>query len=226
MLRSFIQQLSRALEQHRLAAVAAQADALEQADELRTALLRAVSHDLRTPLAGIKASVSSLRQRDIEWSPEARDDFLETIEDETDRLTSIVTNLLDLSRLQAGALRPALRPVALEEVLPAALHSLGDRADDVELDLPADLPDVEADPALLERVIANLVANAITWSPPDRAVRVGAVAASRHGAAADHRPRPGHPPEAPRHRACNRSTGSATTRPTTGSGSVWRSPTG
>ncbi|MCU1361394.1 MAG: histidine kinase, partial [Ilumatobacteraceae bacterium] len=173
-LRSFIQQLTRALEQHRLATVAAQADALEQADALRTSMLRAVSHDLRTPLAGIKASVSSLRQRDVHWTPEVRDDFLETIEDETDRLTSIVTNLLDLSRLQAGALRPALRRVALEEVLPSALHSLGHRADDVELDLPADLPDVWADPALLERVVANLVSNAITWSPADRAVRVRA----------------------------------------------------
>ena len=173
-LRSFIQQLTRALEQHRLAEVAAQADALEQADALRTSILRAVSHDLRTPLAGIKASVSSLRQHDVDWPESVRDDFLETIEEETDRLTAIVTNLLDLSRLQAGALRPALRRVALEEVLPAALHSLGRRADAVELDLPADVPDVWADPALLERIVANLVSNAITWSPADRAVRVRA----------------------------------------------------
>ncbi len=171
-LRSFIVQLRRALEQHRLAAVAAQADALEQADALRTSMLRAVSHDLRTPLAGIKASVSSLRQRDIDWPAAARDDFLETIEEETDRLTSIVTNLLDLSRLQAGALRPGFRLVALEEVLPSALHSLGRRADVVDLDLPADLCDVWADPVLLERVVANLVSNAIAWSPEDRPVRI------------------------------------------------------
>lgn len=173
-LRSFIVQLRRALEQHRLAALAAQADALEQADELRTSMLRAVSHDLRTPLAGIKASVSSLRQGDIDWPPAERDDFLETIEEETDRLTSIITNLLDLSRLQAGALRPGFRSVALEEVLPSALHSLGQRADAVKLDLPPDLRDIWTDPVLLERVVANLVANAIAWSPAGRNVRMTA----------------------------------------------------
>jgi two-component system sensor histidine kinase KdpD len=179
-LRSFIQQLTRALEQHRLAAVAAQADALEQADALRTSMLRAVSHDLRTPLAGIKASVSSLRQRDVLWPAAVQDEFLETIEDETDRLTSIVANLLDLSRLQAGGLRPALRRLSMEEVLPSALHSLGHRADDVELDVPADLPDVWADPALLERVIANVVSNAITWSPVDRPVRLRSMQRDDH----------------------------------------------
>lgn len=173
-LRAFVGQLSRALDQHRLSAVAARADALGQADALRTSMLRAVSHDLRTPLAGIKAAVSSLRQRDVEWPPHVRDDFLAGIEDETDRLTSIVTNLLDLSRLQAGALQPMVRAISLEEVVPAALHSLGHRADGVELDLPPDLADVVADPALLERVVANLIANAVAWSPPDRRVRLSA----------------------------------------------------
>ena len=175
-LRSFIVQLRRALDQHRLAAIAAQADALEQADELRTSMLRAVSHDLRTPLAGIKASVSSLRQRDIDWPAAERDDFLETIEEETDRLTSIITNLLDLSRLQAGALRPAVPlgsarggpPVGTSQPWAGApMRS--------KLDLPPDLRDVWADPVLLERVVANLVANAIAWSPADRHVRMTAM---------------------------------------------------
>lgn len=173
-LRAFIQQLGKALEQDRLAVVAAEADALSRADELRTAILRAVSHDLRTPLSTIKASVSSLRQNDIEWPPDVRDDFLASIEDETDRLTSIVANLLDLSRLQAGVLHPALRPISLEEVVPAAIQSLGPRASTVEIDLPPDLADVAADPALLERVVANLVANAVAWSPPGTACRVRA----------------------------------------------------
>jgi two-component system sensor histidine kinase KdpD len=173
-LRAFVQQLGRALEQDRLAAVAAEADALSRADELRTAILRAVSHDLRTPLATIKASVSSLRQGDVEWPVDVRDEFLASIEDETDRLTSIVANLLDLSRLQAGVLHPVLRPVSLEEVVPAAVQSLGRRAATVEIDLPADLDDVAVDPALLERVVANLVANAIAWSPAGTAVRVRA----------------------------------------------------
>jgi two-component system sensor histidine kinase KdpD len=178
-LRAFVQQLGRALEQDRLAVVAAEADALSRADELRTAILRAVSHDLRTPLATIKASVSSLRQRDVEWPIDVRDEFLASIEDETDRLTSIVSNLLDLSRLQAGVLRPVLRPASLEEVVPAAIQSLGQRAAGVEIDLPSDLVDVAVDPALLERVVANLVANAIAWSPPGSAVRVLAHARDR-----------------------------------------------
>jgi len=164
--------LAKALEQQRLAQVASEADALGQADELRTSILRAVSHDLRTPLASIKASASSLRQVDIDWPDEVRAEFLSSIEEETDRLTAIVTNLLDMSRLQAGVVRPVLRPVALEEVVPAALHSLGVRAVDVELILPPSLADVDADPALLERVVANLITNAVDWSPPNDHVRV------------------------------------------------------
>lgn len=173
-LRAFVQQLAKAIEQHRLARLAAEADALGRADELRTAILRTVSHDLRSPLASIKASASSLRQADVQWPDDVRDEFLASIEAETDRLTEIVTNLLDMSRLQAGVVRPALRPVALEEVVPAAVHSLGDRADEVELLLPAGTADVDADPALLERVVANLVANAVAWSPPQARVRVTA----------------------------------------------------
>lgn len=171
-LRAFLLQLSKAIEQHHIASIAAEVDARGRADELRTAILRAVSHDLRSPLAAIKASVSSLRQRDVRWPDEVRDEFLASIEDETDRLTAIVTNLLDMSRLQAGVVRPVLRPVSLEEVVPAALHSLGDRAATVTLNLPAGIADVSADPALLERIVANLVTNAVDWSPPDDRVQV------------------------------------------------------
>lgn len=171
-LHAFAGQLLAGIEHTRLRHAAAQADALAQTNSLRTALLQAVSHDLRTPLAGIKASVSSLRQPDIAWSSEATADFLESIEDETDRLTSLVTNLLDVSRLQVGEIKPQLRSVFLEEVVPAALHSLGDRSHAVDLDLSEALSPVLADPALLERVVANLVANAITWSPRGSRVRV------------------------------------------------------
>lgn len=167
-LRAFLGQLSRSFEQQRLRQIASEADALAKADELRTAMLRAVSHDLRSPLAAIKASVSSLRQPDIDWPADVRDDFLESIETETDRLGRIITNLLDMSRLEAGVLRPVLRAVSLEEVVPAALHGLGDRASRVIVELPsdpADPIDVQTDPALLERVVANLVGNALTWSP-------------------------------------------------------------
>jgi len=171
-LQPFLGQLSRALERQRLRQIAAESDALARADELRTALLRAVSHDLRSPLASIKASVSSLRQPDVQWAPEMRDDFLESIELETDRLTTIISNLLDMSRLEAGVLRPVLRTTSLEEVVPAAIHELGQRAKDVAIEMPPDLAEVQADPALLERVVANLVTNAVHWSPPDATVRL------------------------------------------------------
>jgi two-component system sensor histidine kinase KdpD len=173
-LNAFAAQLTAARERAHLTAAAAHATELTEANELRTALLQAVSHDLRTPLASIKASVSSLRQNDVDWSPTDVAEFLETIEAETDRLTALVTNLLDMSRLQAGALHPSLRPVNLEEVVPAAIASLGERAHGVVVDVPETLTAVRADAALLERVVANLVENAMRWSPGDRPARVTA----------------------------------------------------
>jgi len=173
-LNAFAAQLTAARERARLSEAAAQATELTEANELRTALLQAVSHDLRTPLASIKASASSLRQTDIEWSPHDQAEFLETIEEETDRLTALVSNLLDMSRLQAGVLHPTLRPVNLDEVVPAAIASLGERAYGVVYDVPETLSPVRADAALIERVVANLVENAMRWSPDDRPARVTA----------------------------------------------------
>jgi len=159
-------------ERRRLQVEAAEAEALAETDRLRTALLRAVSHDLRTPLASIKASVSSLLQDDVDWSPEATAEFLATIEEETDRLDRVVGNLLDMGRLQAGALQVSARPVALEEVVPAALTSLSTDTARVELDVDEHSPRVEADPALLERAVANVVSNALAWTSTDTCVRV------------------------------------------------------
>jgi two-component system sensor histidine kinase KdpD len=173
-LNAFAAQLAAAIDRRRIGAQAAQASALAEANELRSALLQAVSHDLRTPLAGIKASASSLRQLDIAWSDVDRDEFLRTIEEETDRLTALVGNLLDMSRIQAGAVAARTQPVGLEEVVPAALAGLGERAAKVEVDVPESLPAVRADPALLERVVANLVDNAVAHSPEGSPVRVEA----------------------------------------------------
>lgn len=130
---------------------------LDRIDQLRASLLAAVGHDLRTPLAAVKASVSTLRQPDIRLAEADRQELLEAIEDNADRLGELIANLLDMSRLQAGALSVRLVPVAVEEVLAGALRASGDR---VQLDLAADLPLVLADPGLLERVLENLVANA------------------------------------------------------------------
>jgi two-component system sensor histidine kinase KdpD len=173
-LNAFVAQLAAATDRRRVGAQAAQAAALAEANELRSALLQAVSHDLRTPLAGIKASASSLRQPDIEWSDADRDEFLRTIEDETDRLTALVGNLLDMSRIQAGAVAAAPRAVGLEEVVPAAVAGLGPRGHAVEVEVPETLPPVAADPVLLERVVANLVENAVAHSPAGSPVRVEA----------------------------------------------------
>ncbi|HKA83176.1 MAG TPA: ATP-binding protein [Acidimicrobiales bacterium] len=173
-LNAFVAQLAAAIDRRRIGAQAARATALAEANELRSALLQAVSHDLRTPLAGIKASASSLRQLDIAWSDVDRNEFLRTIEDETDRLTTLVGNLLDMSRIQAGAVAPRARPVGLEEVVPAALAGLGERADKVDVDVPESLPPVRADPALLERVVANLVDNAVAHSVDGSPVRIEA----------------------------------------------------
>ncbi len=170
----FVAQLRLAQEQGRLQEQAASAADLAEANQLRTALLAAVSHDLRTPLSSIKASATSMLSQDVTWSPEAVRDFCETINVEADRLNSLVGNLLDMSRLQTGALHLAVRPVALEEVTFAALASLSRDATKVTVDVSETLPRVAADPALLERAIANLIDNALAWNTEGDVVRVDA----------------------------------------------------
>jgi two-component system, OmpR family, sensor histidine kinase KdpD len=173
-LRVFAAQLSSALERRRLRGEAAEAAALAEADQLRTAILRAVSHDLRTPLASIKASATSLLQDDVEWTPEARQVFLATIDEEADRLNVLVGNLLDMSRLESGVLEVDLRPVALEEVVAQALASLSQLSAPIEIHVSEQLPRVLADAGLLERVVANVVSNALRYSPEDRPLRIEA----------------------------------------------------
>jgi len=166
LLAGYTAQAVAALDRARLRTQAAQAEALAEGDRMRTALLRAVSHDLRTPLASIKASVSSLRQTDVHWSAEDEAELLANIEQNADRLDALVGNLLDMGRLQAGSLEPFLRATAVDEVAPVALRGL-DHADHLLIVVPDDLPLVRADPGLLERVLANLFSNALRHSPPD-----------------------------------------------------------
>jgi two-component system, OmpR family, sensor histidine kinase KdpD len=164
LLAGYTAQAVAALDRARLRTQAAQAEALAEGDRMRTALLRAVSHDLRTPLASIKASVSSLRQTDVHWSAEDEAELLANIEQNADRLDALVGNLLDMGRLQAGSLAPFLRATAIDEVAPVALRGL-DGADQMLIIVPDDLPLVRADPGLLERVLANLFSNALRHSP-------------------------------------------------------------
>jgi two-component system sensor histidine kinase KdpD len=133
-----------------------------------------VSHDLRTPLASIKASASTLLADDLHLDDETVHQLHQTIDEEVDRLNELVSNLLAMSRLQAGALQLAYTDVGLDEIVGRALVSLGDRAGGVVVDVPDSLPRVRADPALAERAVANVVDNALAWAPPEQPVRIEA----------------------------------------------------
>ncbi|MEZ5179510.1 MAG: ATP-binding protein, partial [Acidimicrobiales bacterium] len=162
---AFAAQLAIALEQRRLRREAADAAVVAEGDALRTALLRAVSHDLRTPLSSIKASVSSLLADDVAWTDHDRQDFLETIDEETDRLNRLVGNLLDMSRLETGVLQLSARPVGWEEVVASATAGLGGvGAHAFDIAVPETLAAIQADPGLLERALGNVVANAVRFS--------------------------------------------------------------
>lgn len=163
---------ARTLEAQRLADVAGRARELAEVDRVRAALLAAVGHDLRTPLAGIKVAVSSLRQRDLELSADAQAELLATIEESTDRLDALVDNLLSMSRLQAGALSVHPEAVALDAVVAQALLHARAPGADIRVDVPDDLPLVQADPGLLERVVANLVANSLAAVPTGTPIRL------------------------------------------------------
>ncbi len=174
LLAGYAAQAAAALDRERLRTQAAQAEALAEGNRMRTALLAAVSHDLRTPLASIKASVSSLRQTDVEWSEADEADLLATIEQNADRLDALIGNLLDMSRLHTGSLQPFLRPTAIDEVAPVAVGGLDDSLR-LEMAVPDGFPLVLADPGLLERVLANLFSNALRYSPAGRPPELHAV---------------------------------------------------
>ena len=159
--RALADQLAVAIERSHLGREAAEAEALAQIDAVRTALLRAVSHDLRTPLASIKAMVSGLLDADVQWRPEQVRDALVTVDEEADRLNRLVGNLLDASRLQIGALAVNIQTVDMAETIAATLSSIGASADRVEVEVPDGLPGAYGDSALLERSLHNVVTNAL-----------------------------------------------------------------
>ncbi len=163
-LAAFAAQAAVVLDRRRLREEADRARALAEGNRIRTALLAAVSHDLRTPLAGIKAAVTGLRSQDVAWSEEDRAELLEGIEEGADRLDHLVGNLLDMSRLQTGTVTPLIREIDVDEVVPTALGGVPEAA--VDLDIPESLPMVAVDAGLLERSMANLVENAVKYSPP------------------------------------------------------------
>ena len=174
LLRAFADQLAMGVEARRLRVDADNAALVAEADALRAALLQAVSHDFRTPLATIKASASGLLHTGAEFSDSDRRLLLGDIESAADRLDRMVRDLLDMSRLQVGAVDLTLRSVALEEVVAAAIAGLRAAHERIEVDVPESLPMVLADAALLERALANLISNALAWSPAGTPVKVQA----------------------------------------------------
>jgi two-component system, OmpR family, sensor histidine kinase KdpD len=164
-LSAFAAQVAAAYRERELAATVRATQPLAESERARTALLNAVSHDLRTPIAAAKASVSSLRADDVVWTDADRRELIATADNALDRLTDLVTNLLDLSRLQAGVLPVLTAPVGLEDVVSRALDHAAPADADIDVQVSADLPEVVADAGLLERVIANLVQNALRYAP-------------------------------------------------------------
>lgn len=159
------------LENQQLLASRNQLRRLAESNSVRTSLLRAVSHDLRTPLAGIKLAVGGLRQTGVSYSREEEEELLATIDECSDQLDTLVGNLLDMSRITSDSVTPLLRPVRWYEVVNGGLHGVA--ADRVRVELPANMPEVEADPGMLERVIANIVENAVKYAPDSDIVLTG-----------------------------------------------------
>ena len=180
LLRAYANQAALALERSQLREQALRTELLEQVDALRASLMGAVSHDLRTPLASVKAAVSALRRTEADGAlrPEDRSELLELVEQQSDALDRLVANLLDMTRIQSGALelRRAITPVG--DVVDGGLRASAVPADAVTVDLPPDLPPVDVDQLLMEQVLANLLDNAARHSPEGAPV---AVAAQRRG---------------------------------------------
>jgi two-component system sensor histidine kinase KdpD len=161
---AFVSQLESALDRRRLAAEAEGMRPIAAADRLRSALLAAVGHDLRRPLAAATTAITSLRSNEITLSKSDRAELLETADESLTELATLVTDLLDVSRLQAGVLGVMLQAVSIEEVVGNMLDELKLKPGSVQLEL-GDTPPVSADPALLVRVLVNLVANALRFAP-------------------------------------------------------------
>lgn len=169
-------QIGQALEQDRLATEAKTAEIARQSDALKTALLESVSHDLRTPLAAIRAAAGTIKDRTLHLSEDDRAQSADAIDREAEHLNRLVTNLLDLSRIEAGALRADLEPIDLDDAIKPILARLQPRLADrrVELDLPPDLPSVFVDAVFLDQILTNLLENAAKYVPVDATVRIRA----------------------------------------------------
>jgi len=171
---TFVDQATSMIERARLRQEGLQIEVLQKTDALRSALLSSISHDLRTPLASIKASASSLLQEDVQWSDEERRSFALAIEHEADRLNRLVANLLDMSRIEGGALKPEKEWYPIDELIHDVLGHMQpillNRV--VQTHIPDDLPPVQLDYLEIEQVLTNLIENAVHYTPSDSSIEV------------------------------------------------------
>ncbi|MFN8594587.1 MAG: DUF4118 domain-containing protein [Anaerolineae bacterium] len=176
LLKTFASQGALAIERAHLARTVNKAQVLEESDRLKSALLSSVSHELRTPLATIKAAASSLRSGDVEWDSDARQDLVMAIDEEADHLNQLVGNLLDMSRIEAGALQPQLKLNVLAEIVGGVVARMRPqtRQHRVDIDLPDDLPLVPVDYVRMDQVFTNLISNSVKYSPAGTPIRIEA----------------------------------------------------
>ena len=223
-LTAFAAHLSATLYQRKLGDQAAKAALLATLDRTRTALFAAVSHDLRSPLAAAKAALSGLRDPAVALSESDTAELLATADESLDLLITLVHNLLDTSRLQAGALPVHHRALALHEIVPAALDELGEPGHTITLDIPAELPPASADPDLLIRIIVNLADNALRYAPPATPVTISASAIGERVELRVIDRGPGVPPRHPRRHLHPLPTTPVTATPAPVSDSGWPCP--
>jgi two-component system sensor histidine kinase KdpD len=176
LLNTFATQVALAVERIRLGETARRARVLEESDQLKTSLLSSVSHELRTPLSTIKASVSSLRSGDVVWDSDARLDLLAAIEEETDHLNTLVGNILDMSRIESGALNPQKKPNSLKEIISRALGHMRSQTQNhpIEIEVAEDLPLVAVDFVQIEQVFTNLISNSLKYAPIETVILIQA----------------------------------------------------
>jgi two-component system sensor histidine kinase KdpD len=176
LLKIFASQSVLAIERIRLGEGARKAKILEESDRLKSSLLSSVSHELRSPLAAIKASVSSLRSGEVEWESEARTELLTTVEEEIDHLNVLVGNLLDMSRIEAGVLKPQKNPDVLAEIVGAVIGRMRPQTQkhNIVVDIPDDLPLVNVDYVQMQEVFTNLLTNSLKYSPPGSTIKIAA----------------------------------------------------
>src|SRR5258708_25950180 len=173
---TFLDQATSLIERVRLQRETLRMEILQRTDAFRPALLSSVSHDLRTPLTSIKAAASSLLQEDVQWDEEARRGFAQSIEREADRLDHLVSNLLDMSRIEDGALKPEKEWYMLPELVRDVLSRLRPllRGRTVHTDMPNDLPPIELDYVMIDQVLTNLIENAVRYTPPESPIDISA----------------------------------------------------